>query len=89
MSMSLADRWIVFHVLLSVLVSLAATCATRAQEGDGARSSDVTEPASDESVGSDEVYWVNPAGGLFGEGSNWTGGSAPGSLDAAIFSLGS
>jgi hypothetical protein len=35
-----------------------------------------------------EVEWTNPAGGDFTEGSDWSGGSAPGAGDNAVFDLG-
>jgi len=33
------------------------------------------------------IYWNNPAGGTFSAGTNWVGGTAPGSADGAVFDL--
>jgi fibronectin-binding autotransporter adhesin len=34
-----------------------------------------------------DIIWTNPAGGLFSDGSNWSGGSPPGDFDTAVFNL--
>src|SRR5437667_9313583 len=36
-----------------------------------------------------DVSWNNPVGGIFSDGSNWVGGTAPGAADAAVFQIGS
>jgi hypothetical protein len=36
-----------------------------------------------------DVNWTNPVGGNFTDGTNWSGGSAPGMADNAVFGLGS
>jgi hypothetical protein len=40
-------------------------------------------------VRSDTIDWINPAGGTFQVGSNWSGGAVPGSTDTARFALSS
>lgn len=37
----------------------------------------------------DEIYWDNPAGGVFQDGINWAGGNPPGIRNDAIFDLSS
>ncbi|HYE62811.1 MAG TPA: hypothetical protein VD997_12515 [Phycisphaerales bacterium] len=39
------------------------------------------------SARADLVRWINPAGGSFGEGSNWEGGHPPLASDTAVFDL--
>ena len=36
----------------------------------------------------DDVYWGNPAGGVFSQADNWQGGVLPGTDDRAFFSIG-
>lgn len=37
----------------------------------------------------DDIFWSNPAGGVFQNGINWSGGNPPNSNDAAFFNLSS
>ena len=36
-----------------------------------------------------DVNWINPTGGDFTDGMNWSGGNSPGLADDAVFNLGS
>ena len=37
----------------------------------------------------EDIFWSNPAGGVFQNGINWSGGKPPGPNDAAFFNLSS
>lgn len=45
------------------------------------------QPAGANAGARADVQWLNPAGGVYSAGSNWSAGAPPGPLDAAVFAI--